>query len=238
MRQQLHNEHSETSQLIEQATMLYTKPASARSGITDLLPHHHLNSNTTATMARAKSTATNANAMHRKQNAAPPKATNIRHPNGQPPVKNSGKKGTQQQSIPSNSVAGGRVKKGQAKTISKANGRAPKKPTSVHPDNWDFDPNQEYRIIGIMAERKKEFKIKWAGKDSAGNDFVNTWVPRSFANKLAKLDWDLRKEKNKRNVFNDSDGEEEENRGKQKQKKAKITKKSTKAGAAKAKGKK
>ena len=201
------------------------------------MPHHHLNSNTTATMARAKSTATNANAMLRKQNAAPPKASSIRPANGQPPVKNSGKKGTQQQSIPSNSVAGGRVKKGQAKTISKANGRAPKKPTSVHPDNWDFDPNQEYRIIGIMAERKKEFKIKWAGKDSAGGNFVDTWVPKSFANKLAKLDWALRTEQNKRNVFNDSDGEEEEGGGKQKQKKA-ATKKGTKAGVAKAKGKK
>jgi hypothetical protein len=210
--------------------MLCTKTISARSGITDLLSHHHLNSNTTATMARAKPTATNANAMFRKQNAAPPKATNIRHPNGQTPVKNSDKKGTQQQSIPPNSVAAGRVKKGQAKTITKANGRVPKKSSRVHPDNWDFDPNQEYRIIGIMAERKKEFKIKWAGKDSAGNDFVNTWVPRSFANKLAKLDWALRTEQNKRNVFNDSDGEEEEGRGNQKQKKAKTAKKSTKAG--------
>jgi hypothetical protein len=216
--------------------MMRTKTASARSGITDLLSHHHLNSNTTATMARSKPTATNANAMSRKQNAAPPKASSIRPANGQPPVKNSGKKGTQQQSITPNSVAGGRVKKGQAKTTSKPKNQTSKKPSVVHPDNWDFDPAQEYRIIGIMAERKGEFKIKWAGKDSAGNDFVNTWVPRSFANKLAKLDWALRTEQKKRHVFNDSDGEEE-GCGKQKQKKA-ATKKGTKAGVAKAKGKK
>lgn len=126
------------------------------------------------------------------------------------------KKSTQQQSIPFNSVAGGRVKKGQAKTISKANEQTSRKPSSVHPDNWDFVSDQEYRIIGIMAEKKKEFKVKWAGKDSAGNDFVNTWVPRSFANKLAKLDCALREEQNRRKSFNYSDSEEEGGRGKRK----------------------
>jgi hypothetical protein len=149
-------------------------------------------------MARTKPTATNANAMPHKGHATAPKATSSRPSADQNPAKKSGKKGTQQQSLPSTSVKSGRVvKKGQAKPISKSNGRAPKKPARVHSDNWDFDPDQEYRIRGIIAERKKEYKIRWAGKDSAGGDFVDTWVPRSFANNLAKLDWALRKEQNR-----------------------------------------
>lgn len=176
-------------------------------------------------MARTKPTATNANPMPRKGHATTPSA----------PVKKSGKQGTQQKPKPSNPVAAGRVKKGQAKPISKSNGRVPKKPARVHPDNWDFDPDQEYRIRGIIAERKGEYKIKWAGKDSAGEDFVDTWVPRSFANNLAKLDWALRKEQNRRRSFNDSDSEEEG--GRRKRKKAKTTK-GTKTGVAKSKGKK
>ena len=72
---------------------------------------------------------------------------------------------------------------------------------------------------------------------------MNTWVPRSFANKLSKLDWALREEQNRRNSFNYSDSEEEGGRGKRKKTKtttatAKTAKKSTKAGVAKTKGKK
>jgi hypothetical protein len=194
-------------------------------------------------MARTKPTAINANPVPRKGHATAPKPATSRPAPDRNQVKKPGKQGTQQQPIPSNPVTAGRVKKGQAKPISKANGRVPKKPARVHRDNWDFDPDQEYKIRGIMAERKGEYKIKWAGKDSAGDDFVDTWVPRSFANNLAKLDWALRKEQNRRRSFNDSDSEEEGGHRKRKRTKPAKTKTakttmSTKAGIAKAKGKK
>lgn len=199
---------------------------------------HYLNTKTAATMARTKSTATNANPMPRKGHATTPKATSSRPAPAPNTTKKSSKQGTQQPPIASTAVTAGRVKKGQAKTISKTTGRVPKKPVSVHPDNFNFEPNQEYRIRGIMAETKAKFKIRWAGKDSAGGNFRDTWVPRSFAKELARLDWALRKAKNKRHVFNESDSEEEEEQRPQQKKTKAATKKGTKTGARKAKGRK
>ncbi|GAB7335575.1 hypothetical protein MBLNU13_g07910t1 [Cladosporium sp. NU13] len=197
-------------------------------------------------MARTKATAANANPMPRKGQETTPKPTDSRPAPAQNQVKKPGKQCTQPQPLASNSVASGRVKKGQTKPISKRNAKAPKKP-SRHPDNDNFDPNQEYKTKGIIDEKGGKYLIRWAGKDSDGGDFVDSWVPKSFANKLARLDWALRVEQNRRNSFNESDSEEgdEEDeeeevqgRGKQKRKTKATTKKSPKAGARKAKGKK
>ena len=195
-------------------------------------------------MARIKGTAINANPMPRKGLATTPKAPGSRPTPAHKPVKKPGKQATQQQPLASNQVASGRVKKGQAKPISKGSAKAPKKPAR-HPDNDDFDPDQEYKIKGIIDEKGGKYLIRWAGKDSDGGDFLDSWIPKSFANKLARLDWALRVEQNRRNSFNESDsesdseeGEEVQVRGKQKKKTKAKTKNSTKAGAGKAKGKK
>lgn len=178
---------------------------------TDNLYHyHHLNGNTTATMARTKPTAINANPMPRKGQATTPKPTDSRPAPAPNPSKKPGKQSTQQPPPASNPVASGRVKKGQARPIRKGNAKPPKKKPIRHPDNDNFDPNKEHKIKGIIKENKKQYKIRWAGKDSAGGDFVDTWVPKSFANKLARLDWALRVEQNRRNSFSESDSEKEE----------------------------
>lgn len=177
----------------------------------------------------------NPNPMPRKGHATTPKVPSSRPAPAPNPVKKPVKKGTQQPPVASNAVTAGRVKKGQATTIPKTTGQAPKKPASVHPDNYDFDPRQEYKIQGIMDENDKKYLIRWAGKDSAGGDFVDTWVPKANANEHAKRDWASRVKDNRRDSFNES---EEEQRPKQKKKTKAGPKKSTKAGAAKAKGKK
>lgn len=72
---------------------------------------------------------------------------------------------------------------------------------------------------------------------------MDSWVPKENANQRAVDDWVLRKKDNRRGSFNESDNEEEEEeevqgRGKQKKKTKATPKKSTKAGAQMAKGKK
>lgn len=187
-------------------------------------------------MARTKGPVTNPNPMLRKGGAATPKTTSSRPAPAPNTVKKPGKKGTQQQPVPSDSVATGRVKKGQATTVRKSTERAAPKPASVHPDNYDFDPRQEYKIQGIMDENDKKYLIRWAGKDSAGGDFVDTSVPKANANQHATRDWASRIKDNRRDSFNESESDDQ--RPKQKKKTKAATKKSTKDGAGKAKGKK
>ena len=184
----------------------------------------NLNGNTTATMARTKPTAINVNPMPRKGQATTPKPTDSRPAPAPNPSKKPGKQSTQQPPPASNPVASGRVKKGQARPIRKGNAKPPKKKPIRHPDNDNFDPNKEHKIKGIIKENKKQYKIRWAGKDSAGGDFVDTWVPKSFANKLARLDWALRVELSDEEEEVEEEEEEEEVQGHGKQKKkTKVT---------------
>lgn len=100
-----------------------------------------------------------------------------------------------------------------------------------HPDNYNFDRRRFYKIQGIMADKGRRYLIRWAGNDSQGGPFLDTWVPKSYANRSAVDDWKARREAGKVDEFNDSDDEE-----KSKTKKSKKAK--AKAGGAKAKGKK
>jgi hypothetical protein len=94
-----------------------------------------------------------------------------------------------------------------------------------------------------MAETGRRYKIKWARLDSAGGQFLDTWVPKRYANEPAVADWEARLSKRRPDRFNNERGEydtegdmfassitEDEGQGK--------AKRGKKAGGVKGKGKK
>lgn len=83
--------------------------------------------------------------------------------------------------------------------------KPPKPP--AHPDNYNFNPRRYYKIHGIMAETKTRYKIKWARHDSKGGQFIDTWVPKRYANEPAVADWEERNLENRKDKFDDEPGE-------------------------------
>ena len=114
-----------------------------------------------------------------------------------------------QSSLPSKPATSARPKKGQAKRKKGGHGWAKKKSHKppAHPDNYNFDPRRYYKIQGIMAETQWRYKIKWARVDSQGDDFIDTWVPKRYANEPAVADWEDRKAKEATGKFNQEPGE-------------------------------
>lgn len=55
-----------------------------------------------------------------------------------------------------------------------------------------------------MEESEKHYKIRWAGKDPDGNEWIDTWVPKCYAVALAKNDWEKRKGEGRKEEFDDS----------------------------------
>lgn len=104
-------------------------------------------------------------------------------------------------------------------------------PPGVHSDNWTFYSRRYYKIRGIIAEREDEYQIRWAGADRRGHPYIDSWVPKGNANKRAVADWERREREGKQQLFYDTEQEEE-------LRKTEKSKKSKKAGGAKAKGKK
>ena len=80
----------------------------------------------------------------------------------------------------------------------------------AHPDNYNFDRRRYYKIQGIMAETGRRYKIKWARLDSAGGQFLDTWVPKRYANEPAVADWEERIRKRRPDRFNKERGEYDE----------------------------
>ena len=58
-----------------------------------------------------------------------------------------------------------------------------------------------------MAETQWRYKIKWARVDSQGDNFIDTWVPKRYANEPAVADWEERKAKATTGKFNQEPGE-------------------------------
>lgn len=132
------------------------------------------------------------------------------------------------------------TKQGQRKRKRRGHGWAPKKRNPGHPDNYNFDPDREYKIRGIMNENDKKYKIKWARTDGAGGDFLDSWVPKEYANKHAKKDWASRKKQGREKLFNDAEGEYDTSGGEEEEEERveqKKTKKIIKDSGVTAKGK-
>jgi hypothetical protein len=83
--------------------------------------------------------------------------------------------------------------------------RPPKPP--AHPDNYNFDRRRYYKIHGIIAETKGRYKIEWARLDSQGGQFIDTWVPKRYANQPAVADWEERQRERRTDKFNHEPGE-------------------------------
>jgi hypothetical protein len=105
-------------------------------------------------------------------------------------------------------------KKGQGKGKRTGHGWTRKKryqphtgPPGMHSDNYTFYRDRYYKIQGIMAETKAKYHIRWAGKDSAGGNYVDTWVPKGHANKRAVTDWRKRVEAGDEDMFYPSEVE-------------------------------
>jgi hypothetical protein len=121
--------------------------------------------------------------------------------NEQPSVSSSVQAAQQTQPPPAKQSSTVGRKKGQGRRKRAGHGWTRKKkyqphtgPSGMHSDNYTFYRDRYYKIQGIMAETKAKHHIRWAGKDSAGGNYVDTWVPKGHANKRAVADWRKRVE--------------------------------------------
>lgn len=55
-----------------------------------------------------------------------------------------------------------------------------------------------------MEESERHYKIRWAGKDPDGNDWIDTWIPKYLAHAGARRDWQKRKGEGRKGEFDDS----------------------------------
>lgn len=80
------------------------------------------------------------------------------------------------------------------------------------PQTWDHDPEKEWKARGIVEENRRAYKIAWKGYDKQGKEWDHTWELISKVNKLARDDWDERKEDESRwlDIDPNSAGEEED----------------------------
>jgi hypothetical protein len=108
-------------------------------------------------------------------------------------------------------------KKGQGRRKKTGHGWTRKKkyqphkgPPGQHYDNYTFHRRRYYKIRGIMAETKTKYRIRWAGKDSTGGDYVDTWVPKHHANKRVVTDWRTRVAEGKEDKFYETSNSEDE----------------------------
>jgi hypothetical protein len=156
------------------------------------------------------------------------------------------------------------LKKGQRKRKRAGHGWTKKKSHKEpppHSENYRFDPRRRYKIRGIMEEKDGRYLVKWAGTDSKGGEFLDSWVPmkemsmagyaqkKEFANKRAVTDWQRRKRQGRQTEFNDALGEydtsgsecvtsddEDEMKAEEEQVEQRKTKRSKKSCSAKGKG--
>jgi hypothetical protein len=65
-------------------------------------------------------------------------------------------------------------------------------PLAQHP-HGDVDPEKEYKLRSIIAERPGQYLIDWEDDEETGEPYEPSWEPKANANRQAVADWKRRK---------------------------------------------
>lgn len=66
------------------------------------------------------------------------------------------------------------------------------RPSIDHP-HGEIDSQREYKVRGILQEKKKTYLIDWEDDEVTGESYPPTWEPKANANQLAIDEWESRK---------------------------------------------